>query len=194
MKEDVYIYPTDTVWGIGGDISKKGMAHLINSIKGHDEIKPLSILFLNLDMLADFFQLELLDRDWLIQLFNFEATLGLPVSWLRKEIPSEAYSGSQFICVRVLNSKAISKMFSLSGGPVYTTSFNFKGEPALSELAEVKRLKEKLAPKAILFESRESLSGHSSTIIVLNEHNDFKILRSGTRVEEIEKHLRLLST
>ncbi len=194
MSERVFIYPTDTVWGIGGSIHTKGMALLVNKIKGHQEVKPLSVLFLNLDMLSDYFMLELLDRDWLIHLFQLEATLGLPVSWLKKEIPKEAYSGSDFICVRVLDTNEISSMFSVSGGPVYTTSFNLKGEAALSSLEKVKSLKEKIAPNAQLFESTETLSGHSSTIVIISETEDFKILRSGTRVGEIEEHLKLLTT
>ncbi|MFT6069760.1 MAG: L-threonylcarbamoyladenylate synthase [Bacteriovoracaceae bacterium] len=194
MMESVYIYPTDTVWGIGGAVHIEGMAHLVNKIKGHEEVKPLSILFLNLDMLSDYFMLELLDRDWLIRLFELEATLGLPTGWMKKEIPEEAYAGSDFICVRVLDSKAISSMFALSGGPVYTTSFNLKGEKALSNLEEVIALKKRIAPKAKLFESAEALSGHSSTIVLFNEEDNFKILRSGTRVGEIEEHLRLLTT
>lgn len=194
MRENIYIYPTDTVWGIGGSIHREGMALMVNKIKGHDEIKPLSILFLNLDMLSDYFQLELLDRDWLLRLFELEATLGLPISWIKKEIPNEAYAGSHFVCVRVLKSEAISKMFTVSGGPVYTTSFNLKGQAPFSKLEEVLLLKDKIAPEAVLFETSEKLSGHSSTIVVFKDLGNFNILRSGTRVDEIEKHLKLLTT
>jgi L-threonylcarbamoyladenylate synthase len=193
MKENIYIYPTDTVWGIGGSIDREGMSLLVNKIKGHRDIKPLSILFLNLDMLSDYFQLELLDRDWLLRLFQLEATLGLPIAWMKKEIPVESYNDSDFICVRVLESEAIKEMFSVSGGPVYTTSFNLKGEAPLSKLKEVLILKEKIAPDAQLFETAENLSGHSSTIVIFEDSETFKILRSGTKVDEIEKHLKLLT-
>lgn len=193
MIEDIYIYPTDTVWGIGGAIHKEGMAELVNKIKGHQEVKPLSILFLNIDMLSDYFQLELLDKDWLIGLFKLEVTLGLPTEWIKKSIPSEAYAGSNFVCVRVLESEVISKLFLESQGPVYTTSFNLKGEAPLSKYEDVYRLKEQIVPKAQLFKSKEELSGHSSTIVVFDKKSNFNILRSGTRVEEIEKYLKLLT-
>ncbi|MBK22495.1 MAG: hypothetical protein CME70_00705 [Halobacteriovorax sp.] len=195
MKEDVFIYPTDTVWGIGGNIHVDGMATKVNKIKGYDEVKPLSILFCNLDMLSDYFQLELFDKDWLEGLFEKQATLGLPVDSLKMNIPSEAYGGSTFVCVRVLSTPLISELIEKAGGPVFTTSFNEKGEDPILESSAAIKLKNKVCPNAqIIGEGIENLSGHSSTIIVYKGNNQFEVLRPGKKIEEIEKHIALLTT
>jgi len=195
MNKDVFIYPTDTVWGIGGNVHVEGMAIKVNEIKGYDEVKPLSILFCNLDMLSDYFQLELFDKDWLEGLFAKQATLGLPIDFLKKEIPEEAYAGSTFICVRVLSTPLIFELIEMAGGPVFTTSFNEKGEAPILESSAASELKNKLCPNAqILGQEVENLSGHSSTIIVYKKDNRFEILRPGKKIEEIEKHIALLAT
>lgn len=194
MSEEIFIYPTDTVWGIGGNIHVAGMAQKINRVKGYDEIKPLSVLFYNLDMLCDYFQLELVDREWLEAIFTMEATLGLPVSWLKKDIPKEVYEGSVFICVRVLNYPCIQELIEKAEGPVFTTSFNLKNTPPLVLKSEVDELKKNLCPDGVLINGESPLSGQSSTIAVLNEKMDFRILRAGTRVCEIEEHIKLLTT
>lgn len=193
MSDDIYIYPTDTVWGIGGNIHSAEMASKINNIKGYSEVKPLSILFCDLDMLSDYFQLELIDRDWLKGLFSLEATLGLPCSWLKKEIPSEIFGESEFVCVRVLNYPCIEGLINQAKGPVFTTSFNKKENPPITDLSLAKSLLKEICPRATLIEGNSPLSGQSSTIIVIDEQMNFSVLRAGTRVKEIEKHIKLLS-
>lgn len=194
MSDAVFVYATDTVWGIGGNIHEIGMAAKVNKIKGYDEPKPLSVLFAGLDTLSDYFDLNKLDKDWLKTLFSMEATLGLPVSWLTKEIPKEVYNDSDFICVRVLDLPHVQELIELAGGPVYTTSFNFRSEPPLTELEEAKKLRDRLCPEAHVLGSANKLSGHSSTIIFIKDELKFDVLRPGQRIEEIEGHIKLLAT
>ncbi len=195
MSKNIFIYPTDTVWGIGGNIHVEGMALKVNIIKGHTEVKPLSILFYNLDMLSDYFQLDLFDKEWLETLFLKEATLGLPLNFLKKEIPKEAFGSSSFICVRVLTNQTILELIEKAGGPIFTTSFNKKGEEPILDSAKARDLKDQLCPTAqILGEGTENLSGHSSTIMVYKENSTFEVLRAGKKIKEIEKHIALLST
>lgn len=193
MSDDIFIYPTDTVWGIGGNIHSEKMAERVNLIKGYSEAKPLSILFYDFNMLSDYFQLELFDMDWLKELFKKEATLGLPVSWLKKEIPKESHGDSPFVCVRVLSLPFIKELIESAGGPVYTTSFNYRNDPPMTTLSEVSEKKKELCPDAILLGDNTSLSGSSSTIFVIDEQGAFKILRPGTRAEEIEEHIKLFT-
>lgn len=195
MSDAIFIYPTDTVWGIGGNIHEEGMALKVNKIKGYDEVKPLSVLFYNLDMLSDYFDLELFDRDWLLKLFSMGVTLGLPLIYLKKEIPKEAFSGSDFLCVRVLEIPHVKELVSLAGGPVYTTSFNEKNQSPLLNQDEAVRLRDQICPEAqVIGSSSGKLSGHSSTIAVYKKTGGFDILRAGDNVKEIQNHFKLLST
>ena len=194
MKNKIYIYPTDTVWGIGGNIHVNGMLQQINKIKGQTEDKPLSILFTDLDMLSEHFDLDLMDREWLVDFFKLEATLGIPVSWLKRSIPTEVYGNSEFICVRVLGTPEIHSLLKLAEGPVFTTSFNRKGEPPILTLSEAEKLAKNICADAILIKGSIVLNGDSSTIFSINGNLKFSLLRSGTMVEEIEKHIKLLST
>ena len=115
MTEKLFIYPTDTVWGIGGDIFSKDSYERIASIKGHEQKKPLSIVFRDYEMISDLINLPAdISREWLEKFFSYESTIGLPKSWVKRELPKWICQDSNYITIRCLNSELQKQQISLS--------------------------------------------------------------------------------
>ena len=85
----IYIYKTDTVWGIGQSIYDEKSFNEIALSKGTTNDKPLSILFSNYEELVQYFQLpKEMNENWFADMAKLEMSFLLPVQWLKKEIPS----------------------------------------------------------------------------------------------------------
>lgn len=193
--DDVFIYPTDTVWGIGCSLySEKGFAR-IAEIKGTSKNKPLSIMFSSVRDIFDSFEFpEEVTFLWLEEFFKLETTLGFPIASSKIKIPKWATGSSDFVSLRCLESEVIKKIYNDLQTPFFTTSLNLTGEPPITTLEEATRFKVDNAPDAHLIgaELSRDLSGHSSTIVFLKDNLDFEIKREGKRVIDVKNHLMKL--
>lgn len=195
VNEKLFVYPTDTVWGIGGSIFSNECYRKIADIKGHEEKKPLSVLFYSIEEIRDLINLPPEFSDlWLEEFFKFESTLGVPKEWSKKELPNWICQDSKFLTIRCLKSKMIKKVIDMVGGPITSTSLNFSGFPPIVDGVEAREFYEEHMKEEVFIENHDApCSGRSSTIVLLGEekHN---IVREGQYVNEIKEHLKLLST
>jgi L-threonylcarbamoyladenylate synthase len=192
--DDIVIYPTDTVWGIGCRLNSKINFDKIAVIKKTQLGKPLSIMFANVEELKKYFNFpDKINDEWLLKFFNLETSLGIPRAWAKKEIPDWAYGGSQVISVRCLSLKVIDSLYKNFDGPFYTTSLNISGEPPITKLEDAKKFSQSYGQECKLVEDEflNNLSGVSSTIVFFDEHLQFKIIREGDRFQEVLDHLNL---
>lgn len=188
MKDDVVIYPTDTVWGIGGAISSYNCFLRICDIKKTDSTKPVSILFGSIEQLKQYVHLD----TELLQLFDFEVTLGISLSQFNKKIPSWIYGNSSFVGVRFVKGLINTNQYILNANePIITTSLNLHGEMPAVNLDEAKKFCENnISKRYLLVEDDIICSGNSSTLVDVTCR---QLIRKGRYAPEIEKHLQLLS-
>lgn len=194
---EIYIYPTDTVWGIGGNIFSKKAYKKINTIKRVQEAKPLSILFASIDDLFVYFDLKKLpDVDWLRKFFSFESTLAIPKKWSLKEIPSWITQKSPYVAIRCLEFDIIREIIKEVGDPITSTSLNLTGLPPIVDKEKALSFYNSLGDKEVKFFNHPSMvcSGHSSSIVSYDGGGNFNFLRRGHFAKELEKHCGLLST
>ncbi len=193
--DDVFIYPTDTVWGIGCSLySEEGYAK-IAEIKKTSTDKPLSIMFASAKDIYDSFTFpEEVTLLWLEEFFKLETTLGFPLSRAKIKIPKWATGGSDFVSMRCLDNDVIKKIYSELKTPFFTTSLNITGEPPVTIMGEAKKFKEIFAKDAHFFkdETEKKLSGSPSTIVFLKDNLDLEIKREGRRINEVKNHLTKL--
>lgn len=196
QSDDVFIYPTDTVWGIGCSLySEKGHTR-IAEVKRTDKTKPLSIMFSSVKEIYESFQFpKEITLEWLRIFFGLETTLGLPLKISKIKIPPFATGESEFVSLRCLeNDEIIQKIYKDLKTPFFTTSLNLTGEsPIVSEELAFNFFK-KYASDTHFFKAphKTDLSGQSSTIVFLSENFDYKILREGRRVQDVKEHLKFL--
>lgn len=184
----IFIYPTDTVWGIGSNIYDEDAHHEIARIKKSAEDKPLSIMFTDLtELMRSFCLPEQMDEKWLRAFFQMESTLGLPLSSARILIPSWVHGGSDMVSIRFLEAADLREI----RPPFFTTSLNLTGRPPITNYQEASEFRAKYAPQAQLLGSpAHNLSGQASTIIFFKDRT-FRFIRHGRMSAELRKHLEL---
>lgn len=196
MSDRIYIYPTDTVWGIGANIYSQKAFDQIAEIKGTSKSKPLSVLFSSITQLKEYIDLPAAYTDhWLNKFFSLESTLAIDRHFAMGRIPSWVLGDSHLLAVRCLTIPSIKKIIEEEGAPITTTSFNRSGSPSISLHDDASKLFSEIASQHQFVDDRSfSPSGNASTIIQLNNDFTFSYIRPGTRKEEIEQHIKLLST
>lgn len=181
----IFIYPTDTVWGIGGSISDLATYQEIARIKDTTADKPLSILFNSLEMASEYFNFSLHELELFEKILDFEVTIGVAKSKFKKNIPESVYANTEFICFRVLKNEVIDSIIE-NYGPITTTSLNKTRALPITELGEARAFWKKYAKNSLFYEPLSSmkLSGNSSTIVLFSGL-DYRISREGLHTENI---------
>ncbi len=190
--DSVFIYPTDTVWGIGGSIYSEAAYKKIASIKKMTEDKPLSILFTDVNVLYKSFNFpEELSLSWLRNFFKMETSLGIPLKISKIAIPSWVNAKSDIVSVRCLDLEALKQIGGAIKGPFFSTSLNITGEAPVISYNEAKAFHQNHAPDAEIFgDSSHNLSGQSSTIVFFRG-SSFEIIREGKKIDDVKKQLGL---
>ena len=167
MTDNVYIFPTDTVWGIGTAISSGVGKKRIEEIKGIVRPRPYALIFGQIAHLGS----------WMIPTAPFSAvfwqevltchtTLLLPVNWFKTEVVS-ASAGLPQIGVRLQSNMAIQKIWQIEQAPLISTSLNLTGQEPITTYEEAARFMEQFAPDAKLFSAKISARAKASTILAV---------------------------
>ncbi len=152
----IFIYPTDTIYGIGCNANNENSVKKIKELKGRDKDKPLSIIA------PDFKWIEencIIDDN-----LNIKKYLPGPYTLLlRKKDPSfmNNVSNNEYLGIRIPQC-SFSKIIKKANIPFITTSVNLAGEPFAKKISDI--------PKNILKEvdvviDEGELNGNPSTII-----------------------------
>jgi L-threonylcarbamoyladenylate synthase len=154
-KGKIFIYPTDTIYGIGCDATNKKAVDKIRQIKQSDKDKPLSVIAPGID--------------WIKENLIIDADLNkyLPDPYtiiLKKKNPEflTHVSSNESIGVRIPNHE-FTRIIQKAKVPFITTSVNLSGEPFATNISEI--------PPEILDEvdyiiDYGELNGKPSTIII----------------------------
>lgn len=190
--ESVFIYPTDTVWGIGASIYSEAAYKKIAAIKKTTTDKPLSIMFTDINVLYKSFNFPTdISVSWLRNFFKLETSLGIPLKISKISIPSWVTAKSDMVSVRCMDMPVLKPISAALNGPFFSTSLNVTGENPIISYKDAKEFQQTHALDAEFFgDNTHNLSGHSSTIVFFRG-NSFEIIRAGSKMEEIKKHLKL---
>ena len=154
----IFIYPTDTIYGLGCDATNIAAVNRIKEIKVRDKDKPLSVIAPSINWIKENFIIE--------KGLNLKQYLPGPFTILLKKKNPEFLlhvSSNDKIGIRIPDSK-FTKEIQKSGVPFITTSVNLSGEPFVLNLEEIKQeIKDKVD---YIIESKEKMSGVPSTLIL----------------------------
>ncbi len=121
----VLIYPTDTIYGIGGDATNVSVVEKVYSIKERERGKPLLVLMNSLQMVERFVDeispaaRELVKKYWPGPVtFIFRAN---------KNFPKELTAGTGTIGIRIPRHEFCSDLIAAAGVPIISTSANLSG-------------------------------------------------------------------
>jgi len=152
----IFIYPTDTIYGLGCNALDEGAVKKVREIKSRDKDKPLSVIAPS--------------KEWILN--NLETTLGfidkyLPGPYtliLKKKNPDflKHVSASETLGVRIPDHE-FTKIIQKAEVPFITTSINLAGEKfALSP----EEIKSEILEEVDIIVNDGPLEGTPSTIIL----------------------------
>lgn len=177
----VVVFPTETVYGIGGRMSAPQIAEKIREIKGRAEDKPFAY------HIGDWSMLDALGVDESAAMFRYFAREFWPgpVTFILKNKNGEK------IGIRFPQNRIACALIMDAGEPFVATSANKSGEPSSYT---AKQANERLEGTFdVLIDGGKSELAQDSTVLDLSGEAPV-ILRKGARAEEVEKAIEKVKT
>ena len=119
LKKEIFIYPTDTIYGIGCDATNHNLIKKIRKIKQRDK-KPFSIIAPSKKWILNNFEVQ---ENFLNKYLPGPYTLLLKKK--KKDFLKEV-SENKFVGVRIPKN-SFTKILQKTGKPIITTSVNLSG-------------------------------------------------------------------
>lgn len=151
----IFIYPTDTIYGLGCDATNEEAVNIIKEIKYRDKDKPISVIAPSVAWIKKHCIVE----DSLIKKY-------LPGPYtliLKKRDPDflKSVSPNDSLGVRIPDSE-FTKVVEKAGIPFITTSVNLQGEPFATKISDIKK---EILDKVDIVIGVGILDGRPSTIV-----------------------------
>ncbi|VVC03856.1 Threonylcarbamoyl-AMP synthase [Candidatus Bilamarchaeum dharawalense] len=127
----VLIYPTDTLYGIGGDATSEKTVKRIHRIKKTDEKKPLSVMMASLEMIKEYCEVDSEQEKTLTKKLPGPYTFLLRI---KKKIPA---SNEGKLGVRIPDNEFCQFLSKKFGKPIITTSANITKQVPPTTIEEV---------------------------------------------------------
>ncbi len=131
LYNSVFIYPTDTIYGIGCDAMNESLVKKIRRIKDRDD-RPFSVIAPSKAWIREHCVIPPEGEEWLARLPG-PYTLILR---MKKPFPAIVTAGAASLGVRIPHNW-FSTVVQELGFPVITTSVNRAGEPHMTSLADL---------------------------------------------------------
>lgn len=156
LEGKIFIYPTDTIYGIGCDANNEHSVDKIKNIKGREKDKPLSVI-------APSF--EWIEENCIIDA-GLKVKKYLPGQYtllLRKKNPFflNYVSNNEYLGIRIPKCN-FSEKIKKAGVPFITTSVNISGEPFARKITDIPR---KILEQVDIVIDEGELNGKPSTLI-----------------------------
>lgn len=170
----VFIYPTDTIWGIGCDATNAKAIDKIFKIKKRPAGKGLIILVDSVERLNDYVvNPSPITADLIKSARN-------PLSIIYKESKGLAKNlcADGSVCVRVTSNEFCKEVIKRLGHPITSTSANLSGEPSPANYVDISEQMKNAADYVVSLYHEVIVKPKASTIIKINDDNSFDIVRS----------------
>ncbi|NIP31503.1 MAG: threonylcarbamoyl-AMP synthase [Candidatus Dadabacteria bacterium] len=129
----VFIYPTETLYGIGCLASNESACEKIVEIKGRSENKGLIVLVKDKKMLEDHF---IINKEITNKYLKIDKPLTLILE-SKTEFPRVVSGGTNKIAVRISSNIFVQKLLNLLNEPITSTSANISGKENLFEFDDI---------------------------------------------------------
>lgn len=132
-KGEVFIYPTDTIYGIGCDATNVESITRIFDIKQRQRGKPFSVAFSDMQMLLRYVDVDEGQKEAMAEKLPGAYTFIVN----KKGIPDAATAGLPTVGVRIPDFGPLKRLIAKAKVPIVTTSANTSGEHPASTIQEI---------------------------------------------------------
>jgi L-threonylcarbamoyladenylate synthase len=178
----IFIYPTDTIYGIGGNPFDKNVVKRISEIKGRNEQKQFIWLISDFENLLNYVDITFENHfDFLQKLWPGPVSAVLNLNDRTKEITK-----LDTIAVRIPNNNFCQKLLNEIRRPLISTSANRSGKDPINQIELIiENFSEDV--DAIIFSS-DKIQQISSTLIDLTTEQPKLIREGSTKFVELLKN------
>lgn len=180
-EETLMVFPTDTVYGLGGNAREESVTSRVYRVKQRSTEKPLTLHLFSTDDIAKYtVDLSEKQQEIIESLLPGPYTLVLPAN---STAPDVSVSREKKVGIRVPDSDSFRELEQNVDFPIVGTSVNKSGEPPMTDFD---RIVEEFGGIVDLFiQSEEEMSHESSTVLDLT-FDPPKALRGEFPSEELE--------
>ena len=154
----IFIYPTDTIYGIGCNALNKKSVEKIKSLKGRNKTKPLSIIAPSRSWIYKNLKAK---KETIDKYLHGKYTLILKK---KKKNFLNHISNTNTIGIRIPKNK-FTELIKKSKVPFVSTSTNLSGKPPATS---IKNINKKILKKVDIVINAGKLSGKPSTLVLEN--------------------------
>lgn len=172
---NILVYPTETVYGLGVDISQAKAREALFQLKGREADKAVSLLLADVPQCKELL-LECGDK----LLFLMNKFLPGPLTVVARasaKVPAEWTSAGGWVGLRVSSHPLARELAMRMGAPLTTTSANLSGSPSARTLRE---LQEYFGDRdAVFLLSGGDLSPSQGSTVIRVDGESLELLREG---------------
>lgn len=170
----VFVYPTDTIWGIGCDATNAKAIDRIFKIKNRPAGQGLIILVDSVERLKDY----VVDPSPVAADLIMAAKNPLSIVFKQSKGLAKNLSSDGSVCVRVTSNEFCKAVIRKLGAPITSTSANLHGEPSPANFADITENMKQSADYVVTLYHDVVVKPKASTIIRIKDDNTFDVLRS----------------
>jgi len=181
LNNKIIIYPTDTLYGLGGNALSEEVIEKVFEIKKRNRKKPLPIIVKDLKMArraacVDSKAEKILEKIWSADSIN---KIGPVTAVLRKKdiIPYSLTADGETIALRPAGNLFLNALFQKIDFPLIATSANLSGQPAINKISEISKTFKN--SDCLIIDNGDLENTTPSAIVDLSDINYPKILRNG---------------
>lgn len=174
-KDGVILYPTDTIWGLGGSIYSQQATEKIYTIKKRDRQKAILLLVDSIDMLKLYIQ-DIHPRVETLMVYHKQ-----PLTIIYKansKIPDYLLCGGETIAIRVVQDEFCKSLINLLGHPITSTSANIASVPSPTYFNEINQQVIDQADYVVKYRQEDRTRASESVIAKFDYNGNLLFIRS----------------
>ncbi len=179
---NVFVYPTETSYGIGCDARDASAVKKIFKIKGRDAKKTVTLIASDKKMVLKYIKKPVSEIERVMDAYwPGPLTLVLPANaYARKKLAPGIIRRDGTIGIRVSANKIARELSQHIGGPIVATSANKSGEPACYSVAAVRRAFKNSEIKPDIVIDEGALARRAASTIAQYKNKNWEIIRPGS--------------
>lgn len=173
-KGKVFLYPTDTIWGLGCDANNKNAVSKIYEIKNRIFSKSMIILVQNIEMISRIVKKIPSKAIELIEKTENPLTIIYPNA---KNMAKNVIAEDGTIAIRIPKDDFCQQLLKEYGKPIVSTSANVSGENPPANFSEISDYIKNNSDYIVKWRQNDNQKSKASTIVKITENEEIIVLR-----------------
>ncbi len=174
LENKIILYPTDTIWGIGGNLEDINSFHRIGKLKKRDPAKAFILLVDSINMLHRY-TIRIHPRIETMLHYNTKPiTIIYPKT---KNIPNYLLAEDQSVAIRICSEPFCKEVIRLIDRPLISTSANYSGDPSPENFEAIDKRILSEVDYVVRYRQNDKTKSQPSVLASYNESGELDFIR-----------------